>query len=238
MLELKAGEQKIFVAIADEVEITDENAIILPFDNAPANVGVNGGGDADLTAHTENAEIHVTAAERELWNEKQFTETEEAILKRGVERDFLTRYHTYVFITDENDSTYTLSSRPPLLDMEDEGNYNLNARLNKDVMKEWLGVGASSNSEPISDKWLHIATDKLDEHTGGMTASDGVTYTSLPAQLTNPPNPSLYTTIQVITCSTPVTVDSVKAYVNETYAMLEEIGVSAPDVENYFYPLL
>lgn len=36
LLDLKAGEQKTFVAIADEVEISDEKAVILPFDNAPA----------------------------------------------------------------------------------------------------------------------------------------------------------------------------------------------------------
>ena len=159
MLELKAGEQKTFVAIADEVEISDENAILLPFDNAPANVGASGGGDAnnaDLTAHTENAEIHVTAAERESWNEKQFTETEEAILKRGVERDFLTRSHTYVFITDENDLSHTLSDRPPMPDIEAEGNYTLYASLNKEVVKEWLGIGASI-SEPMSDKWIVMA---------------------------------------------------------------------------------
>lgn len=36
LLDLKAGEQKTFVAIADEVEISDEKAIILPFESAPA----------------------------------------------------------------------------------------------------------------------------------------------------------------------------------------------------------
>lgn len=92
-------------------------------------------------------------------NEKQFTEKEETILKRGVERDFLTRNHTHVFITDEDDSTCTLSSRPPLLDMEDEGNYTLAARLNKDVMKEWLGIGDSS-SEPSSDSSSETTSDK------------------------------------------------------------------------------
>ncbi len=191
-----------------------------------------------LSTHVSDTSAHITEDERESWNEKQFTEKEETILKRGVERDFLTRNNTYVFVADENDPNNTLTNRPPLPDMEDEGKYTLKAILNKEVVKEWLGIEASSSSEPMSDKWLVVMTDKLDENTTGMTASDGVTYTSLPAQLSNPLDPSIYTTVQVITCSTAVTANSVKAHINETFAMLEQAGVSAPEVEIYAYPLL
>lgn len=195
-----------FLGTGGNVQFTDEQAEQLQALAANS---------ANLTAHTGDTTAHITEAEREAWNEKQFTETEEAILKRGVERDFLTRNHTYVFIADENDFSYTLSSSSPLLESEENGNYRLCARLNKDVMKEWLGIGASS-SEPMSDKWLIVLSPEIDQiftdtywsdiYEKEYTASDGYVYSIVGIVPGN---------VGVLTCSSKVGATAVRSAIKQ-----------------------